>query len=116
MAGGSGARRSGLHRLANAFAVSWVRPGAFLATLAVVALIVLAFRGRVSRWLPFVVAGFATLWQIGTYAVLIRQVDYVRTPRPGGGMFASVLGVVILASAALWGGPGVGDTPDPKVP
>lgn len=92
---------SPVHRAGNAIASVWIWPGAMVLTVTVVVLVGLTARGLVSAWAPVAVSGLATAWQAGSYLVVMRQVHFVQTPRPGNGMLASLAGVVLLAAAAL---------------
>ena len=102
---GTGPADSLAHRLAAEVAQGWIPGGAVVAAVVVLGLIVA--RTLVGRpWLEGAAALAAWLVTIGStiaYLTVAFQVDYVRTPRPGLGLFAMALGAVVLTVLAVHG-------------
>lgn len=86
-----------LRQFANRATELWLGPGAVVATVVVIALVVAVVVGRVPRYLPAVAAWVATAWQVGSYLTLATLVSYTTTPRPGLGLVASVVGATLIS-------------------
>ena len=88
-------------QVANRLTDLWLNPGAVVVTVLVVALTIAAIAGHVPRAVPAVAGWLAALWQVGAYLTLVTAADWVRTPRPGLGLLASIAGAVLLTAPLL---------------
>ncbi len=95
---------SAIDRLVTEVASAWVMPGAVVAAISVLLLATLAATGhltritRIGRYLPAATAWLAPAVMAICWAAVAFAVNYLRTPRPGIGLFVSMLGALVLTN------------------
>lgn len=101
---GPRAGASVIHRLVSDVASAWGMPGAVVAAIVVVLFAALAATGgigRVGRYLPAAAAWVASAALAVSWAAVAFEVAYSQTPRPGVGLFVSMLGALVLTLTPL---------------
>jgi hypothetical protein len=107
-----GADGSVPRQVANRLTDLWLNPGAVIITVLVVAVTVAAIAGWVPRAVPALAGWVAALWQVGAFLTLVTAADWIRTPRPGLGLLATITGAILLSAPLLTRSPKTA-LPDP---
>jgi hypothetical protein len=88
--------------LSKRIAELWLGWGAVVVAVMLLLAVTAALTGHRTGRIAIAVGWFGLAWQVGSYVVIVRSLDFVEPVRPGLGIAVSAAGVLGLTVSGGW--------------